>query len=77
MKAKTLLAFVGGIAAGAVLGALLAPEKGEKTRKKLKSLLEEFCEENGICTESSSEEEEEPEADDQEEVKEEEKEEEK
>ena len=76
MKAKTLLAFVGGIAAGAVLGALLAPEKGEKTRKKLKSLLEEFCEENGICTESSSEEEE-PEADDQEEVKEEEKEEEK
>ncbi len=76
MKAKTLLAFVGGIAAGAVLGALLAPEKGEKTRKKLKSLLEEFCEENGICTESSSEEEE-PEADDQEEVKEEEKKEEK
>ena len=76
MKAKTLLAFVGGIAAGAVLGALLAPEKGEKTRKKLKSLLEEFCEENGFCTESSSEEEE-PEADDQEEVKEEEKEEEK
>ena len=72
MKAKTLLAFVGGIAAGAVLGALLAPEKGEKTRKKLKSLLEEFCEENGICTESSSEEEE-PEADDQGEVKEEEK----
>lgn len=76
MKAKTLLAFVGGIAAGAVLGALLAPEKGEKTRKKLKSMLEEFCEENGICTESSSEEEE-PEADDQEEVKEEEKKEEK
>lgn len=76
MKAKTLLAFVGGIAAGAVLGALLAPEKGEKTRKKLKSLLEEFCEENGICTESSSEEEE-PEADDQGQVKEEEKKEEK
>lgn len=75
MKAKTLLAFVGGIAAGAVLGALLAPEKGEKTRKKLKSLLEEFCEENGICTEPS--EEEEPEADDQGQVKEEEKKEEK
>jgi len=32
---KVLLAFLGGVAAGAALGVILAPEKGEDTRKKI------------------------------------------
>lgn len=32
---KTLLAFIGGVAAGAAIGILLAPEKGVETRRKL------------------------------------------
>jgi gas vesicle protein len=34
---KTLLAFIGGVAAGAVAGILLAPDKGSETRKKIVS----------------------------------------
>jgi gas vesicle protein len=34
---KTLLAFVGGIAAGAIVGVLMAPDKGSETRKKIMS----------------------------------------
>ncbi len=34
---KTLLAFMGGIAAGAAIGILMAPDKGSETRKKILS----------------------------------------
>lgn len=33
---KVILGVLGGLAAGAILGILYAPEKGEKTRKKIK-----------------------------------------
>ncbi len=34
---KTMLAFMGGAAAGAVIGILLAPDKGSETRRKIVS----------------------------------------
>tara|TARA_R110000868_G_scaffold33519_1_gene121541 strand:+ start:627 stop:875 length:249 start_codon:yes stop_codon:yes gene_type:complete len=33
---KALIGFLGGIATGALLGVLYAPDKGSKTRKKIK-----------------------------------------
>ncbi len=33
---KVILGVLGGLAAGAILGILYAPDKGEKTRKKIK-----------------------------------------
>ncbi|MGL4851662.1 MAG: YtxH domain-containing protein [Phocaeicola sp.] len=42
MKALNLLAaFIGGTAVGAAIGLLLAPEKGEDTRRKIAEVLRE------------------------------------
>ncbi len=42
MKGKTFFSLVTGIAAGAILGVLLAPEKGSETRKRVRAKLEEW-----------------------------------
>jgi len=41
MKAKPFFALLTGLAAGAVLGVLFAPDKGEKSRKKVKKTAED------------------------------------
>ena len=43
-KSKVLLGVLGGVAAGALLGILFAPEKGSKTRKKIKSKSNDYAE---------------------------------
>lgn len=42
MKAKSFFSLLTGLAAGAVLGLLLAPEKGSETRKKVRAKLDEW-----------------------------------
>ena len=42
MKGKTFFSLVTGVAAGALLGVLLAPDKGSETRAKLKAKLDEW-----------------------------------
>jgi len=44
---KIFAAFLAGAAAGASLGFLLAPEKGEDTRKKIKEVLDEWGDKAG------------------------------
>ena len=41
MKANTFFALVAGLAAGAILGVLFAPEKGEETRDQLRRSAED------------------------------------
>lgn len=41
MKSGTLFALLGGVAAGLAVGILLAPDKGEETRKKIKKTAED------------------------------------
>lgn len=41
MKSRTVFALLAGAAVGAVLGILFAPDKGEKTRKKMKKTTED------------------------------------
>ena len=40
---KVILGVLGGLAAGAILGILFAPDKGEKTRKKIKSKSNDYA----------------------------------
>lgn len=41
-------AFLGGCVAGAAVGFLLAPEKGEDTRNKIKGAVDDFCKKHDI-----------------------------
>ena len=42
---KVILGVLGGLAAGAILGILFAPETGEKTRKKIKNKSIDYADE--------------------------------
>lgn len=42
---KVILGVLSGLAAGAVMGILFAPEKGKKTRKKIKDVSNDYADE--------------------------------
>jgi gas vesicle protein len=42
---KVILGVLGGLAAGAIMGILFAPEKGKKTRKKIKNVSNDYKDE--------------------------------
>jgi gas vesicle protein len=41
-KLKSAIMFLGGVAVGTMIGVLLAPESGDKTRKKISKQLDDF-----------------------------------
>lgn len=41
MKSNSIIALLAGVAAGTVLGVLIAPDKGEESRKKVKKTAED------------------------------------
>ena len=41
-------AFIGGAIAGAALGLLIAPEKGEENRTKISDAVDDFCKKHNI-----------------------------
>ncbi len=43
-NSKVLLALLGGVAVGAVIGLLFAPDKGSETRKKVADAAKDFSE---------------------------------
>lgn len=44
MSSRGFIAFLAGAAVGATLGILLAPDKGEESRKKVKKTAEDYIE---------------------------------
>ena len=41
-------AFIGGAIAGAALGILMAPERGQDTREKITDAIDDFCKKHNI-----------------------------